>query len=85
MRIYIREGDAKPIRIPIPTRLLCSGFTARILCRLIQEKSGENGPAPEYKQVRRLLLILRRSRRMMKGQPLVEVQEAGGNEVRISL
>ncbi len=78
MRIYIRgQGKARPIRILLPTRLLLSPIAGSILHRT----SGKWTAA----QWRKLLGALRRSARVLKGMPLVEVEEKDGDSVRIYL
>ncbi len=78
MRICIREREkSRPIVILLPTRLLCSPIAGAIL----RCATGKLTTA----QWCRLLRALRRSARVLRGTPLVEVQEADGDSVRIYL
>ena len=78
MRLYIQmQGKPRPILIVLPTRLLFSPLTGTIL----RCATGKLTTA----QWMKLMRAVRRSARMLRGTPLVEVEEADGERVTIFL
>lgn len=78
MKIIIKNsGGEKTITIVLPTALVFSPASAAIASKYTEELN--------YKQMNALMKALRRSKRVLHGTPLVEVQSSGGEDVTIWL
>ena len=93
MRIKVRSESHK-FNIWLPSRLFFNPATAAICVKALHNKhysmlqnqslltADEDNPLT-YAAVRRLFSAIRKSRRILKGQPLVSVASADGDVVEI--
>lgn len=80
MRITVR-GEGRRLFIPIPTWILANPLTAGLAsCASRRSEVPLNA-----RQLRRLFRALRKSRAVLNGLPFVEVTDADGTYVKITL
>ena len=77
MRIIVKDKDSH-LNIPIPTRLVFNGLTARVACAALRKK----GVPITQKQMAGLMKAWRRFRRHYPKWTLVEVDVPGGEQVK---
>ena len=80
MRIIVKDKDSH-LNIPIPTRLVVNGLTARVACAALRKK----GVPITQKQMAGLMKAWRRFRRHYPKWTLVEVESHEGEHVKIEL
>ena len=80
MRITV-HSEGHRFFIPVPTGLIANRLTARIAAKTLKE----SGMELSAEDLRRLFQALRRSRKVLKKRPLVEVDSADGTYVKILL
>ena len=85
MRIYVKQPGHMAIRLAFPTRLLLTQFPAKPLQKFVKKNAGETFTSLSGHDARRFVKAVYRSRRMLKGMPLVLVESAQGETVRIFL
>ena len=83
MRIYVKQPGHMAIRLAFPTRLLLNQLTAKTVLKIVQKNAGETFASLSGHDARRFVKAVYRSRRMLKGMPLVLVESAQGETVRI--
>lgn len=86
MRILVHAAGEKPIRIVIPTRVLCNRLTAALCSSLTQKYAAKRHAfsLPPH-AVHRLMRELNRAKRMHPGLELVSVDSSEGDHIRIVL
>lgn len=80
MRIIVKDKDSH-LNIPIPTRLVFNGLTARVACAALKKQ----GVPITQRQMARLMKEWRRFRRRYPKWTLVEVEGHEGEHVKIEL
>ena len=86
MRLKI-SGGGRRIRLFLPNWMLMNWVTAAIAGQIIrrQRETCPRLPPLSGKDIRRVFRAARQAKRLLNGQPLVEVRAAGGDSVWISL
>ncbi len=81
MKIYIKENDGNELRIPIPTGVILSRPAALWIRRRLEK----HGICFTRRQILRMAKILRRFRRKHREWKIIEVEDADGERVDISV
>jgi len=97
MRIKVRSKDSS-FRFWLPNRLLLNPLSAAICTKVLKSKNNEkwkannavidtreNHNAITYSAMLKLFKAIRKSRRVLKGQPLVSAKSSNGEVVEIWL
>lgn len=79
MKIYLKESEGRSFRIIIPSGLMCSRLSARIIAYAAKDKG------LSYESVQGLFQALRQCRKRYPGLEIVHVESADGDMVRIWL
>lgn len=83
MRIFIHSPGNRTIRLALPTRLLFNNVTALIGASMFRTQLANSGI--KAADLRKLVRELHRMRKKHPGLMLVEVEQSGGDTVRIRL
>lgn len=86
MHIYIKEPASKPISIRFPTRMLVNNLSAGIASAAMKKHlSDDLLTSLNAAQLRRLVRVLHKCKRLHPDMYLVEVESSSGEIVRIKL
>ena len=83
MRIKVKSKD-RNFNLWLPTRLFLNPLSVAICTKIINNKPAvATGSKISYFAVRKLFKVIRKSRHILQGQPLVSVNSVDGEVVEI--
>lgn len=89
MRIYVRAPEGPNFWLAFPTGMLLNPLTAKIVEKVLREKTGEKAALVcsivNQRNLSSLFRELRRIKRKYPGMELVEVESKDGTRVKIKL